>query len=271
MEIHPTAVIHPNAKLADDVVIGPFSVVGEHVEIGPGTRLVSHVSVEGWTQIGARCQVYPFASIGAPPQHLQYAGEPTRVVIGDDNIIREYVTVNRATVQGGGVTSLGNRNVLMAYVHIAHDCTLGHQVVMANAASLAGHITIGDQAIVGGLVGIHQYVRIGAYAMVGGCSALGRDVPPFIRAAGGYNAKLYGLNWVGLRRHGFARERIEVLKRAYKLLFRSGHPMVDAIKLTRDEFQDQTDVMELVAFMEGTKRGVCQSVGEEQEREDPEW
>ncbi len=271
MGIHPTAVVHPKAKLADDVMIGPYSVVGEHVEIGRGTRLLAHVYVDGWTRIGERCQFYPYASIGTPPQHLQYKGEPTKVVIGNDNIIREYVTVNRATVQGGGVTMLGSHNIVMAYVHIAHDCNLGDHVLMANAASLAGHITIGDHAIVGGLVGIHQYVRIGGYAMVGGCSALGRDVPPFTRAAGGYNAKLFGLNWVGLRRHGFTMDRIETLKRAYKFLFRSGHPMAEAMKLARDEFCENEDVMYLLKFMEGTKRGVCLSVGEEQEKEDPEW
>lgn len=268
MDIHPTAIVHPNAELADDVTIGPYSVVGEHVKIGQGTRLVSHVYIEGWTEIGDRCQIYPYASLGTPPQHLQYRGEPTRVVIGHDNILREYVTVNRATVFGGGATTIGNHNFLMAYVHVAHDCHLGSHLIMANAASLAGHITIGDHAIVGGLVGIHQYVRVGAYAMIGGCSAVGRDVPPFMRAAGGYRAQLYGLNAVGLKRHGFSSERISALKAAYDLLFRSGHRMAEAIKLARDAFQDNADVSAVLTFMEGTKRGVCRSTSADADTED---
>ena len=268
MEIHPTAVIHPGAELAQDVVIGPFSVVGEHVKIGRGTRLVSHVYVEGWTEIGERCQLYPYASIGTPPQHLQYKGEPTRVIIGHDNILREYVTVNRGTVPGGGVTTIGHHNFLMAYVHVAHDCYLGNHLIMANAATLAGHITVGDHAIIGGLVGIHQYVRVGTYVMIGGCSAVGRDVPPFMRAAGGYRAQLYGVNSIGLKRQGFSNERIAVLKRAYEMLFRSGHRMAEAIKRARDEFRDHADVMELIAFLDGSKRGICRSVGKELEDEE---
>ncbi|MEW6247817.1 MAG: acyl-ACP--UDP-N-acetylglucosamine O-acyltransferase [Nitrospirota bacterium] len=268
MNIHPTAVVHPKAELAEDVVVGPFCVVGEHVKIGRGTRLMSHVCVEGWTEIGERCELFPFASIGGPPQHLQYKGEPTRVVIGNDNILREYVTVNRATAQGGGLTSIGHHNFLMAYVHVAHDCHLGSHLILANAASLAGHITIGDHAIIGGLSGIHQYVRIGAYAMVGGCSALGQDLPPFMRAAGGYRARMYGINYIGLKRHGFSSDRIATLKRAYDLLFRTGHRMAEAVKLAREQFKDSKDVMEVVAFMEGTKRGICRSVDVEHEHED---
>lgn len=268
MEIHPTAVIHPKAKLADDVVVGPYSIVGEHATIGGGTHLVSHVYVEGWTEIGERCRVHPFASIGTPAQHLQYKGEPTRVVIGDDNVIREYVTINRGTTQGGGVTAIGHHNFLMAYVHIAHDCHLGSHIVMANAATLAGHITIGDHAIIGGLVGIHQYVRVGTYAMIGGCSAVGRDVPPFMRVAGGYRAKLYGINSIGLKRQGFSSGRISALKRTYEILFRSGHRLANAIKKVRDEFSDNPDVMGLVAFIDGTRRGVCLPVSKESEDEE---
>lgn len=268
MQIHPTAVVHPKAELDQDVEIGPYSVVGEHVKIGRGTRLISHVYVEGWTEIGERCQLYPYASIGTPPQHLQYKGEPSRVIIGHDNILREYVTVNRGTVLGGGVTRIGHQNFLMAYVHVAHDCQLGNHLIMANAATLAGHITIGDHAIIGGLVGIHQFVRVGAYVMIGGCSAVGRDVPPFMRAAGGYRARLYGLNSVGLRRQGFSTERISALKQAYELLFRSGHRMAEAVKRARDEFKDHADVQELLAFLEGTKRGICRSIGKDQEDEE---
>jgi UDP-N-acetylglucosamine acyltransferase len=267
VQIHPQAIVHPKAKLADDVAVGPFCIVGEHVTIGKGTRLLSHVTVEGWTQIGERCEFHPFVSIGGPPQHLQYKGEPTQVVIGDDNIFREYITINRATVQGGGRTTIGSKNFFMAYVHVAHDCHLGSHVILANAASLAGHITIGDHAIIGGLSGIHQYVRVGAYSMVGGCCALGQDLPPYMRAAGGYRARMYGLNSVGLRRHGFSTDRIAVLKRAYDVLFRSGHRIAEAAKLAKAEFSDQPDVMAVVTFMEATKRGICRSVGHEQEME----
>jgi UDP-N-acetylglucosamine acyltransferase len=268
VQIHSTAIVHPKASLADDVEVGPFCLIGEHVTIGKGTRLLSHVTVDGWTEIGERNELHPFASIGGPPQHLGYQGEPTKVVIGHDNIFREYVTINRATVQGGGVTSLGSKNFLMAYVHVAHDCRLGSHLIMANAASLAGHITIGDHAIIGGLTGIHQYVRIGSYSMVGGCCAITQDLPPFMRAAGGYRARMYGLNSVGLRRHGFSPDRISVLKRAYDMLFRSGHRVAEATKLAKAEFGDQPDVMTILGFLEGTKRGICRSVGKDQEDEE---
>jgi UDP-N-acetylglucosamine acyltransferase len=268
VQIHSTAIVHPKASLADDVEVGPFCLIGEHVTIGKGTRLLSHVTVDGWTEIGERNELHPFASIGGPPQHLGYKGEPTKVVIGDDNMLREYVTVNRATVQGGGVTSLGSRNFLMAYVHVAHDCRLGSHLILANAASLAGHIAIGDHAIIGGLTGIHQHVRVGSYSMVGGCCALAQDLPPFMRAAGGYRARMYGLNSVGLRRQGFSTDRISVLKRAYDMLFRSGHRTAEAARLAKAEFGDQPDVMTVVSFLEGTKRGICRSVGKDQEGEE---
>lgn len=268
MKIHPTAVVHPKAELADDVEVGPYSVVGEHVRLGKHTRLLSHVCVEGWTEIGTECELHPFVSIGGPPQHLQYQGEPTRVIIGHHNILREYVTVNRATMQGGGKTTIGDHNFLMAYVHVAHDCHLGNHLILANAASLAGHISIGDHAIIGGLSGIHQYVRIGPYSMVGGCCALGQDLPPFMRAAGGYRARMYGLNSIGLRRHGFSADRISALKEAYDLLFRSGHRVAEAVKLAKESFKDNADVMQVAAFMEGTKRGICRSVGKDQEHDE---
>ena len=258
--VHPTAVVHPNAELADDVRVGPYAVIGEHVRIGRGTSIESHVVIEGWTDIGEECRIHSFVSIGAPPQHLQYKGEKTLVRIGHHNILREYVTVNRATVFGGGVTSLGDHNVLMAYVHIAHDCHVGSHVVMANAATLAGHIVI-----VGGLSGIHQYVRIGAYSIVGGCSALGQDVPPFLRAAGGYRARLFGVNTIGLKPQGFADDRIRLLKRVYRTLFRSGMGLAEAVKKVRDEVGDAEDVRTLLSFMDDTKRGVCKG---SDERED---
>lgn len=256
MSIHSTAIVHPKAELDEDVTIGPYCIVGEHVHIGCGTELLSHVCVEGWTDIGQRCKIFPYVSIGTPPQHLQYHDEPTKVIIGDQNILREYVTVNRGTAFGGGITSLGKHNFLMAYVHIAHDCHLGDSVVMANAATLAGHITIGSYAVIGGLVGVHQYVRIGDYAMIGGCSKVVRDVPPYMRAAGN-NAKLYGLNSIGLRRGGFSNARIRVLKQAYQLLFRKGQRLAEATKLARHQFQDSQDVLMMLTFLEASTRGAC--------------
>ena len=261
-KLHPTAVVHGKAELAEGVTVGPYSIIGEHVRIGRRTRIEGHVVVEGWTEIGEDCQIHSFVSIGAPPQHLQYKGEKTLVRIGNHNILREYVTVNRGTTFGGGVTSLEHHNVLMAYVHIAHDCHLGSHVVMANAASLAGHITIGDHAIVGGLSGVHQYVRLGAYSMVGGCCALGQDVPPFMRAAGGYRARLFGVNTIGLKRLGVSDDRIRLLKRVYRALFRSDLRFADAVKQVRDEFDDSRDVRELLAFIDGTKRGICKGMDE---------
>ncbi len=267
VKIHPTAIVDPKAKLDGDVEIGPFCVIGEHVTIGKGTRLISHVTVDGWTEIGERNEVHPFASIGGPPQHLGYKGEPTKVLIGDDNIIREYVTINRGTVQGGGVTSLASKGILMAYVHVAHDCRLGNHIIMANAASLAGHITIGDHSVIGGLTGVLQFVRIGEYVMVGGCCAIGQDIPPFAFAAGGYRAHLYGLNTVGLQRHGFSVDRIALLRKAFDLLFRSGHRTAEAIRLAKKEFKGQADVAKVLSFMEGTKRGISRAVNVDTERE----
>ncbi len=264
-QVHSTAIVHAKAQLADGVTVGPYAVIGEHVRIGKGTRIDAHVVIEGWTEVGEDCQIHSFVSLGAPPQHLKYNGEETYVRIGHHNILREYVTVNRATVFGGGVTSLGDHNVLMAYVHIAHDCHVGSHVVMANAATLAGHITIGDHAIVGGLVGIHQFVRIGSFCMIGGCSAVGQDVPPFMRAAGGYRARLFGVNTIGLKRHGFSDERIRRLKKIYLALFRSEDRLSEAAKKVRDEFGDAEDVKELLAFLDGTKRGVCKGSDEREE------
>lgn len=259
MTIHATAVVHQNAVLANGVDIGPYAVIGENVTIASGTTVGSHVVIEGRTDIGEDCMISPFVSIGAPPQHLRYQGEDTMVKIGRNNTLREFVTVNRATEFGGGVTKIGDNNLLMAYVHIAHDCLLGNNILMANAATLAGHISIGDHAIIGGLVGIHQYVRIGRFAMVGGCSALGQDVPPFIRAAGGYRAHLIGLNSVGLSRNGFSSATIQGLKVAYKTLFRSDLKQTEAIQTLQDAAQDTAEVSELVQFIEATKRGICRS------------
>ncbi|MEO5656723.1 MAG: acyl-ACP--UDP-N-acetylglucosamine O-acyltransferase [Nitrospiria bacterium] len=255
MSRHPTALIHPGARLADDVTVGPYTVIGEHVRIGAGTTIGAHVVIEGWTEIGEACVFSHFVSAGTPPQDLKFGGEETHLIIGSRNTFREFVTLNRGTHHGGGVTRIGNDNFLMAYVHVAHDCRVGDHVIMANAATLAGHIEIGDHAVLGGLSGVHQFVRIGAYAMIGGCSAVAQDVPPFVSAVGN-RAKLYGLNLIGLKRHGFSDERLAALKRAYRLLFQSHLPIKEAINRTREEWPGQADVEELVRFVEASERGI---------------
>ncbi len=257
--IHPTACVHPGAELADGVRVGPFCVIGEHVKLGKGTELRAHVCIEGITEIGQRCRLFPYVSIGSPPQHLQYHDEPTQVCIGDDNVVREYVTINRGTAFGEGVTTIGRQNFLMAYSHVAHDCHVGNNVIMANGTTLAGHVSIGNYAVIGGLVGVHQYVRIGDYAMIGGWSAVARDVPPFMRAAGN-RASLYGLNTIGLRREGISAPRIRVLKQAYNVLFRKRSRLADAIKVARHQFQDSQDVLVLLTFLETSTRGTCRPV-----------
>lgn len=256
MSIHPTAVIHTKAQLDSTVEVGPFSVIGEHVRIGKGTRVGAHVVIDGWTDIGEECLFFPFASIGTAPQDLKYKGEETRLKIGNQNTIREYVTLNRGTQQGRGETTIGDRNFFMAYVHVAHDCLIGNNVIMANAATLAGHITVGDRAFLGGLSGVHQFVSIGSYAMIGGCSAVAQDVPPFVSIAGN-RAKLYGLNLVGLERNGFSKERIEALKGAYKLFFRTGLTLREAAKQAREKWEGNPDVETFVSFIESSERGIC--------------
>ncbi|HLG22181.1 MAG TPA: acyl-ACP--UDP-N-acetylglucosamine O-acyltransferase [Candidatus Manganitrophaceae bacterium] len=256
MKIHPNAVIHPKAELSATVEVGPFSVIGEHVRIGSGTKIGAHVVIDGRTEIGEECVFFPFSSIGTAPQDLKYKGEPSRLKIGRKNTFREFVTLNRGTEQGHGETAIGDQNYFMAYVHVAHDCVIGDHVIMANAATLAGHITIGDHAILGGLTGVHQFVKIGAYVMIGGCSAVAQDVPPYVSVAGN-RAKMYGLNLIGLKRHGFSTERIEGLKGAYKLLFRSGLTQREAIKQAREKWGNIADVESFISFVESSERGIC--------------
>jgi UDP-N-acetylglucosamine acyltransferase len=256
LDIHPTAIVHPQANIAAGVKIGAYSLIGENVRIGSGTVIEPHVVIEGSSEIGERCHIFPFASIGAAPQHLRYRGEPTRVVIGSDNIIREFVTINRATVEGGGETVLGKGNFIMAYSHIAHDCRVGNQVIMANASTLAGHIEVEDFAIVGGLVAIHQFVRVGCYAIIGGASAIPKDVPPYMCAAGN-RARLFGLNAVGLKRHHFPETTITALKHAYRIIFRSHITLTKAIEKVQAEVLDLPEIGHLLQFLRSSKRGVC--------------
>ena len=254
-EIHPTAIIHPGAEIGKDVKIGPYTVVGEHIKIDDGTEIGSHVVIEGWTEIGKDCRIFQFSSIGSPPQDLTYTGEETRVKIGNQNIIREYTTIHRGTKKGGGETVVGSHNYIMAYVHIAHDCKIGSHIIMANAATLGGHIKVEDFAVIGGLTGIHQFVRVGRYAMVGACSAVSLDVPPYVSAVGN-RASLYGLNTIGLKRHGFNKKQISNLKKAYNILFRSRLSLKEAV-VKIEEMSDSEDIKMMVEFIKGSKRGIC--------------
>ncbi len=254
-KIHRTAVVASDAKLADGVKIGPYCIIGNGVKLGKNTQLITHVIIEE-TEMGKDCVVYPFTTIGLPPQDTKYKGEKTKVKIGDTNIIREYITIHRASVRGDGVTEIGNDNFLMAYVHIAHDCKIGNSIAIANAATLAGHVMIEDFAVIGGLVAVHQFARIGTYSMVGGFSGVGQDIPPYTIASGS-RAKLYGLNIIGLRRHGFEELMIRDLKRAYKILFRSKLTLKAAIDKVKLEIKQSKEIKHLIKFLEQNRRGIC--------------
>jgi UDP-N-acetylglucosamine acyltransferase len=255
VNIHPTAIVHPKAVISDGVEIGPYAVIGEHVSIGKDTKIASHVLIEGWTTIGARNHIFPFSSIGTPPQDIGYRNEETYLIIGDDNVIRECTTIHRATTKENRKTVIGNNNFLLAYSHVAHDCELGNHILMANSVALGGHITIGDYAILGGIVAVHQFARIGSYAIVGGQSAVTMDIPPYVSAAGN-RAQLYGLNLVGLKRRGFSEQAIATLKKAYKIIFRSGLTQEEALQKVAEELTASPEAMHLVEFIKSSKRGV---------------
>lgn len=255
-EIHPSAIVSTEAEIEDGTFIGPFCIIREGVRIKKGTRLFSNIIVEENTEIGENCAIYPFTSIGLPPQDLKYRGESTGVKIGNNNVIREYITIHRASVSGDGLTVVGDNNFLMAYVHIAHDCKIGNSVIMANVATLAGHVVVEDHAVIGGLVAVHQFTRVGAYSMVGGFSGVGQDIPPYMIASGP-RAKLFGLNTIGLKRHGFSDTTINELKRAYKILFREKHTLKEALKKVQEEVPYTDEIKYLIEFIKKNKRGIC--------------
>ena len=254
-QIHPSAVVSRHAEVAPGVKIGPYCTIGDHVTLGQDTVLISHVVIEGHTTIGGSNTIYPFVSIGSPPQDIGYRGEDTRVVIGDDNLIREYTTINRATTKQDWITIVGSRNYLMAYSHVAHDCTLGSSIIMSNLATLGGHIIIGDHAILGGQMAAHQFVRIGAYAFLGGKSGVDRDVPPFVMVAG-TRAKLYGINTRGLQRLGFSQEVIDGLKKAYRIIWRENKKFSEGIAQVKREIEPFSELKMLLDFLEESERGV---------------
>jgi UDP-N-acetylglucosamine acyltransferase len=256
VSIHPSAVISDKAELGEDVSIGPFCVVDEHVCVGDGTQLISHVVLSGHTTLGKNNRIFPFASLGHEPQDLKYHGEPSEVIIGDGNTIRENVTINPGTEGGGMMTRMGNNNLLMAYSHVAHDCLLGNDIVMANCATLAGHVHVDDGAIIGGMSAIHQFLRIGRYAMIGGMSGIVKDVPPFCLTAGGYRPGLAGLNLVGLKRQGLGLERIRMLKEVYRILLQSNDSLDQRLAEAKVLAEGDDLAEHLVAFVSTSKKGL---------------
>jgi len=256
MTIHPTAIIDLRARVHPSCQIGPYCVIGPDVEIGEQCRLISQVTIEGPTKIGTHNRFYPFCSVGLAPQDLTYAGEPTRLEIGDHNQIREFVTINRGTVKGGGLTRVGNDTLIMAYSHVAHDCKIGDHVILANAATLGGHVVVDDWATVGALCPVHHFVHIGAYAFIGGGTTITRDVLPFSKTAAARDTHAYGLNAIGLERHGFSPERIRKIHHAYKVLLASKLNTSQALEKLKAEPDRGADVDLLIKFIEASERGV---------------
>jgi UDP-N-acetylglucosamine acyltransferase len=256
MNIHPTAIVSPEANMEEGVEIGPYTIIGPDVNIGKNTVIGPHVVIDAHTDIGEGCRIFQFASIGAIPQDLKFKGENTRVIIGNYNTIREFVTIHQATSADIGVTVIGDRNLLMAYTHVAHNCKLGNYIIMGNAANLAGHIHIEDHAIISGMTGIHQFTRIGAHCFIGGASAVSKDIPPFVLASGNY-AKLYGLNIIGLKRRGFKEETVRALKEAYRIIFRSSLLLKVAVEKVKNEVEDLPEIRQLITFIQKSERGIC--------------
>lgn len=257
--IHPTAIIDPAARIGEGVTVGPYAVIGPEVTVGDGCAIGGHAMIESHARIGKNTRIYSYASIGAPPQDLKFRGEDTWVEIGEGSTIREYVTVNRGTSHGGGTTRVGKGVLLMAYCHVAHDCRLGDRVIMANAATLAGHVEVGTGAIIGGLVGVHQFVRIGSYAIVGALSGVPLDIPPYVTAVvarGQKGSGLYGLNLIGLKRNRFGQETIAELKKAYRILFRSGIPVKEALAKVEAECASLPEIRHFVEFIRSSRRGI---------------
>ena len=256
MKIHPTAIISPDAHLEEGVEIGPYSIIGSDVKIGKNTLIGPHTVIDDYTHIGEGNHIFQFCSIGAPPQDLKFGGEKTRVIIGNFNTIREFVTIHRSTTADIGVTIIGDHNLLMAYTHVAHNCKLENNIIMSNAATLAGHIHIENYAIISGLTGIHQFCRIGEHCMIGGASAVVKDVPPYVIAQGNH-AKLFGLNLIGLKRRNFSEKTIKAISEAYRIIFRSKLLLEDAIKKAEAEVENLPEVNHFIKFIKESERGVC--------------
>ena len=252
--VHPTAVVHPRAELGAGSEVGPYCVIGEHVRLGRGCKLHSHIVIDGHTTLGDGNEIFPFASIGLKTQDLKWKGGLTRTVIGDHNTFREYVTIHSAT-SDGETTTVGSRNHILAYCHLAHNVTLGNHVIMSNVATLAGHVTVGDHAVIGGLAAVHQFCRIGKMAIIGGCSKVVQDVPPFMLADGN-PAETRTINKVGLERNGVSEDAQSALKQAYKILFRDGLTLTNGLARIEAELPRGPEIMHLVEFIRSTERGI---------------
>ncbi|HEU0184475.1 MAG TPA: acyl-ACP--UDP-N-acetylglucosamine O-acyltransferase [Blastocatellia bacterium] len=253
--IHPTSIINPHARLGVNVTVGPYSIIGDHVTIHDGVEIAGHVVIEGPCEIGEETQIYPFASLGQPPQDLKYKGEETRLVVGRRNVIREYVTMNRGTVGGGWVTSVGDDNLFMAQSHIAHDCIVGSGNIFANNCALAGHVTVGDHATLTAYVGVHQFCRVGDYAFIGAFTKVVKDALPYARTDG-MEAKCYGANTVGLRRKGFSNESIRHIQQSFRLLIASNLNTAQALERIKGEMRGVREIDYLIDFIETSERGV---------------
>lgn len=254
--IHPQAFVDPTAQLGADVVVGPFAVVEAGAIIGDGCELKPHSVVHSGVTLGKRNKIYPAATVGGDPQDLKYKGQPTKLILGDDNLVREAVTLNRGTEEGGGVTRIGSRCLFMAYSHVAHDCEIGNDVILANSVALGGHVQIGDQVVVGGLAGLHQHGRIGTGAMVGGMARLSKDVPPFSTTSGTEEVKVYGLNKVGLRRRGLTRDEMGALENAYRIFQDTNLNAADALAELEALPTKTTHIQILIDFLKTSSRGV---------------
>jgi len=256
MSFHPTAIVDPKSKIHSSCTIGPYCVIGAGVELGSGCRLDSHVVIDGAAKVGSDNHFFPFSAIGCAPQDISYAGEATQLEIGDHNVIREFVTISRGTVKGGGCTRVGSHNLIMAYTHIAHDCQIGSHIIMANAATLGGHVSVGDWATVGALCPVHHFVRIGTHAFIGGGTTITRDVLPFSKTSAERGTHAYGLNAVGLERRGFTKERIRKIHHAYRVLLASKLNTSQALEKLKAEADGGEDVEMLIRFIEASERGV---------------
>ena len=254
-QIHPTALVDPGARIADDATIGAFSIVGAEVTIGAGTRIGPHVVVTGRTTIGARNRIFQFASVGEIPQDRKYGGEPTSTTIGDDNVVREYVSIHAGTAQDRGTTTIGSGNLFLAYTHVAHDCVVGNRTTFSNNAQIAGHVTIGDFAVLGAYAGVHQFCRVGEHAMLAAGAIVLQDVPPYVTVQG-YPAKPAGTNNEGLRRRGFSADDIATVRRAYRTLYRAGLSLEEAREALAREATTHPLVVPLATFLSESRRGI---------------
>jgi len=254
--IHPTAIVHAGARIGKGVSIGPYAVIGEEVSIGDGTWIGPHAVIEKWTEMGSENRIFQFASVGAVPQDLKFKGEKTTLRLGDRNIVREFATLHRGTAGGGGQTVIGSENLFMAYSHVAHDCSIGNQVILANGATLGGHVRVDDFAILGGLCAVHQFTRIGRNAMVSGGAMVAQDIPPYVIAQGD-RARAVGINVIGLERRGFPPETVQALKKAFKLVFRTGLLTEEALRRIDQELPEEEALKTFVQFIRNSERGIA--------------